>query len=132
MVHCWIGLGEVACDRGDLQTALKLLRRARHAARGKAAEVEAQATIGLARVGLRCKRLRHAAARLRHGQALARRHGYGHLGARAALLSAELELAMGRVVEARAAAEETIRLARERGLRIEEAVALRLRGRPAS
>jgi tetratricopeptide (TPR) repeat protein len=137
---CWVCLGWVACAHGDVGAAARWCRRARRLARRMVfPRVEAAAALGQAQALLRGvspgaaaeRRRGLVAALLAQGRALARRHGLAQLVTQAALLTAELHLAQGRVGEAQRATEEALRLATGGQTRLQEAVARRLAGQGA-
>lgn len=122
-------LGELLLDRGRGGKALQILRQARRLAhRVDALEPEAWATVGQARVHLRTGQQRHANYLIEHARFLAASHDLTPVAVHCHLLQAEIRLLEGCPRDARGAAAEALGLARERQMRQEEAIALRLRG----
>jgi tetratricopeptide (TPR) repeat protein len=129
-------LGWVACERGDLPGAVRLCRLARRLAQGQGfSYVAAHAAVIQAHAHLResptGSRPRAARLLLDYARPRVTNPGWGRLGVRVPLLAAELALCQGLIAEARRTAEEVVRQARERGFRLDEAVARRLLGRCA-
>lgn len=122
-------LGELHLERGEMDMAIQQCRRARRLARRIGApEAEAWAAVGLGRAYLRAGTLRHAACLVEHARSLAAAHDLVPAAVHSRLLLAELRLVQERPSEARDAAEDALSLARDRQMRLEEAIALRLRG----
>jgi len=125
-------LGELLLEGGEVEMALQLCRRARRLAhRIGAPEPEAWAAVGQARAHVRAGQRRHAACLIEHARSLAASHDLAPAAVHSGLLLAELRLLEERPSEARGAIEEVLGLVRDRRMRLEEAIALRLRGQSA-
>jgi tetratricopeptide (TPR) repeat protein len=128
----WIVLGEVACDLGQCATAVTHCRHARRLARGIGEpRWQALAAVAQARAHLMGGRPRRAAVLLHHARASTTEHGFLWAILNASLVEAELHLCQGALDQARKTAEEALRLATDRSLPREEALARRLLGQCA-
>ncbi len=128
-----LGLAWVAVERGDLGGAARWARAARRLARaGGAHDIAMLAPLTLACVRLRGRTAgtswRRLLAVVEAACALATRRGFPRAGIDAALLRAEAHIAHGAPAEARSAAEDALRRARDQQRRREEARALYLLG----
>jgi tetratricopeptide (TPR) repeat protein len=136
-VSCSLGLGDVLGDRGDVAAAAAWCRAARRRLqRIGDHRLRATALVGQARACLRRGRLRSTAVLLKHAQALSPEQSMSDAFVGAALVAAEMYLRTrpsdhATLAQARAAADEALRLARGHGRRREEALARRLQGQCA-
>lgn len=128
MIDCTLGLAEIALVRGELAPAYHAARQARRRAAGRAPELEARAALIQARIRIAQTRLRQADMLAAHARHLAQSHNLGRLTVHASLAEAELCLAAQRWGAAHRSAQEALAAARQRGLQLEEGMALHLLG----